>query len=275
MRFLIQRINGRVCHDFTFELENSIEYQNWKDPNDPIESIYCELEEIPTLTDVNNCIPVGTIEFVYSFIDHHIQPNGSQKIRPLNVPHELMFQGERMIRNYEIKSDLLRFSAVEDWIHDCVEPNSRVFIKSNDRIKSDINGIHDINDIQSRDIIPDGNYQISSLVNILSEYRVFIYQDMILGIQYYNGDFMVMPDTRSIKNMVDLYVWDYGYGNAPVAWTLDVAVINTEFGQQTAVIECHEFFSCGLYGFTSPRLPFMFSRTWYDILKRINQRGQE
>ena len=270
MRFLLQKINGRVCHDFVFELENSIEYQNWKEPNDPIEVVYCELDEIPSLTDVKDCIPVGTVEFVFSFIDNHIKKDGSKEIFPLNVPHSLIYCGERLINNYILDTDRMRSTAVEHWIGDSsMNIDSKVFIKSNERIKSEINGFHKITDITSREIIPDGKYQISSPVEILSEYRVFIYQDMILGIQYYNGDFMVMPDTRSIKDMVDLYVWDYGHGPAPVAWTLDVAVIDTEFGQQTAVMECHEFFSCGLYGFSSPRLPFMFSRVWNDIKQRL------
>lgn len=270
--FLLQTIDGRVCHDFVFELVNSIEYQNWKDPDDPIQVQYCELYEIPMLStdEVKDFIPVGTVEFVFSFIDNHVKKDGSQEIQPLNVPSKLKYWGERLINNYILDSDRMRYSAVEHWVEDSgMNMDSKVFIKSNEKIKSDINGFHNLTDITSREIIPDGKYQISGPVEILSEYRVFVYQDMIMGIQYYNGDFMVMPDTSTIKHMVELYDWDYGHGPAPVAYTLDVAVVKTDQRYATVVIECHEFFSCGLYGFTSPRLPFMFSRMWNDIKKKL------
>ena len=45
------------------------------------------------------------------------------------------------------------------------------------------------------------------------------------------------------------------FANAPKAYTLDVAVLRNG---QTAVIEVHNFISCGLYGFTNHRLPLRY-----------------
>ena len=50
---------------------------------------------------------------------------------------------------------------------------------------------------------------------------------------------------------------------APVAYTLDVAV--TPEGK-TVVIECHRFFSCGLYGFSDiAKYPKMLSQAWFQM----------
>jgi hypothetical protein len=55
------------------------------------------------------------------------------------------------------------------------------------------------------------------------------------------------------------------YKSAPVAYTLDVGVNN----DGTFVIECHDFFSCGLYGFAKlDILPPMFSQWYHEFLRK-------
>lgn len=50
------------------------------------------------------------------------------------------------------------------------------------------------------------------------------------------------------------------YNAAPVAYTLDVGISNSK----TLIIEVHDFFSCGFYGFSEHKIiPFMFSR-WFN-----------
>ena len=50
---------------------------------------------------------------------------------------------------------------------------------------------------------------------------------------------------------------------APVAYTLDIGV---EKYRGTFIIECHRFFSCGLYGFSDHRrYPKMLSQEWAEI----------
>ena len=57
------------------------------------------------------------------------------------------------------------------------------------------------------------------------------------------------------------------YHSAPGAYTLDVAVLNNE-KKDTALIEIHHFFSCGLYGFQDySKLIKMYSITHREILK--------
>jgi hypothetical protein len=50
---------------------------------------------------------------------------------------------------------------------------------------------------------------------------------------------------------------------APVAYTLDVGVNK----KHTFIIEAHDFFSCGLYGFADLKLlPLMFYRWFRDYI---------
>ena len=51
-------------------------------------------------------------------------------------------------------------------------------------------------------------------------------------------------------------------------YTLDVG-INSE---KTFVIECHRFFSCGLYGYCDHNtIPIMFSQAWYEMKNLKNR----
>ena len=101
------------------------------------------------------------------------------------------------------------------------------------------------------------------MYDILSEWRVFVYHNKIQQVCYYDGDPLVFPDGNRIQMMVD----EYSRNNAPVAYTLDV--YNTKNG--TFVMECHRFFSCGLYGFSDYRiLPYMFSQAWHEMMYKLN-----
>ena len=113
---------------------------------------------------------------------------------------------------------------------------------------------------------PGGNYQISKYISIDSEWRSFIYKGKLVGLQHYVGEFTLFPDVRMIKHMIEVYE---ASKEAPIAYTLDVGIND----QGTFVIEVHDFFSCGLYGFTNhPILPQMFGR-WFTQYVNKNKDG--
>ena len=104
-------------------------------------------------------------------------------------------------------------------------------------------------------------YQVSSIIHpeILSEWRVFVYKNKPQQVCFYSGDPLVFPDSKIISTMIDSYS-----DESPVAYTLDVYVNN----KGTFVLECHRFFSCGLYGFSDYRiLPYMFSQGWFEMMQ--------
>ena len=102
----------------------------------------------------------------------------------------------------------------------------------------------------------------SEQVEIDSEWRTFIFKGKIVGLQNYLGDFTLFPDVDLIRKMVSVFV------PAPVAYTLDVGINKNG----TFIIEVHDFFSCGLYGFENFNiLPAMFSSWMYQF---INEKGR-
>ena len=86
------------------------------------------------------------------------------------------------------------------------------------------------------------------------------------------ADMSGVLNTRELLNIASLLqcarlVKAYGEA-APKAWTLDVAVTTDS---KTVVLECHRFFSCGLYGFSDlRRIPKMYSQTWYEMIMPKN-----
>lgn len=241
MKFLIQSKDKKVLHDFSFVLLNIIEYHNQMS-NDMQYELY-DYENILNYNKHNyykNYIPIGSVEFVCEFIDYFYH----KCIQPINVPYQLM--------NYKFTKREIFNGNMND-VNNTIwsRPNSdKKFIKSNEKIKY-------ITEICDAIRIP-GLYQISEVINILSEYRVFVFHGRIIGLKHYDGQFDIFPDMTIIHEMVKEYT------KCPPAYTLDVAITDKN---DTVVIECHDFFSCGLYGFENVNLPYMFSQTFYNIIR--------
>lgn len=225
MKFLIQTINGKVKHDFSFTLLESIEFQNWLRNDKSFEVCFTDEATMP------NYIPIGSVEFVSKYINDYygITP------KPKNIPLELIgknWTGRTVINGTE--KDII----------------GEKFVKSNDKIKS-------FTEICKA--APVGNYQISDLIDIESEWRAFVFEDKLVGLQNYSGEFDIFPNVDKIKAMIN------AYKTQPIAFTLDVAISNND----TVIIEVHDFFSCGLYGFSEHKiLPFMFSKWFYSFVGR-------
>ena len=227
MKYLIQTIEDRVRHDFSFKLLESIDYQNWIRKDNCFKVYFSDEPKVP------DCIPIGSVEFVTKYINDYY----GLTIKPRNIPTELLdeeWTGRKVINGTE--KDII----------------GKKFIKSNDKIKSFT---------EICDTAPQGNYQISDLINIVSEWRAFIFEGKLVGLNNYSGEFDIFPDVNKIRSMIN------AYKSQPVAFTLDVAISNNN----TVIIEVHDFFSCGLYGFADHRiLPFMFSK-WFKSFVGISK----
>ena len=99
----------------------------------------------------------------------------------------------------------------------------------------------------------DKEMYISEVLNIFSEWRVFVFNERIVGVKHYLGDPWAMPDKSVVYQMVREYT------DCPAAYTLDVTVAADLYSgkSSTVVIEVHPFVSCGLYGFEGKELPKM------------------
>lgn len=83
-------------------------------------------------------------------------------------------------------------------------------------------------------------FQVSSLIDIKAEYRVYVFGGDIEQISYYNGDCTKLPDIQLIEKAVNLINYHEKYLRS---YTIDVAVTN----KGTCILEIHNFTSCGLY----------------------------
>lgn len=231
MKFLIQTIDGHVKHDFSFTLLEAIEYHNWYNNSD--EFTYILSENI----NLEAYIPIGTVEFVSNYIKKWF----NKEIKPINIPQILNTKKytKRDIIELDINNDLTYLG--------------KRFVKSNDKIKG-FTDIVDLNTVK----LEEGNYLISEIIDIHSEWRAFIYRDNLIGLQNYSGDFTIFPDVKLIEEMIG------EYKTSPKAYTLDVGINQNG----TFIIECHTFISCGLYGFADLKnIPLMFRDAFNEVIK--------
>lgn len=241
MKFLVQKIGGKIVYDFAFELIQAQSYYKWR--KDKIEIKYANLAVPDGIKNAHKYIPVGSVEFVSEFIEKYL-PESIDALRPLNVPECLFPFAGRLIVNVKQPSDMGLFNS------------SYVFVKSNTVLKDENNGLIQTGWHQPEYFI---GKQVSDMVpDICSEWRVFVHNNEIQHIANYSGDCTEFPSISAIKSMVKAYEKE-----SPIAYTLDVGVTENH---KTIVIECHRFFSCGLYGFCDyAKLPIMFSQEWFEI----------
>lgn len=257
MKFLIQKVKGKVVHDFSFALLKAIEYHNW------LRNGYdFKVKYLDTTIDKNgnavcsfdfksfheSYVPVGSVEFVTAFLQHfyNLTP------KPLNIPERLM--GLPFTKREVHNGNHMDFENLV---------GGKYFVKSNDKIK----GFAEIIELREPGAlpIPAGEYQVSEFIRIDSEWRAFVYGGKLVGLQNYSGDFTMFPNVGFIKYMIEAY-----NSAAPIAYTLDVGV-RREYGNDTntIIIECHDFFSCGLYGFSDYKiLPHMMHKWFWQYIQR-------
>ena len=258
MKFLIQKIHKEIRHDFAFTLLEAIRFNDWLLDRERIaykylDTEYDEISKVFTKPEFKSLhatyTPIGSVEFVSEFTKHFF----GFTPKPTNIPNELL------------KPQFLQrfvFNGTEK------EITGDKFVKSNDGIKKYAQSVDDKTDV------PIGNYQISDMVTIDSEWRVFVYKNTVCAIQNYCGDFTLFPDVQLIKGMITAYTH-----NSPIAYTLDVGVnkrasIELEIypyngSNNTFIIEVHDFFSCGLYGFRELSiLPMMFHRSFQQLVRK-------
>lgn len=250
MNFLLQTIDKKIVHDFGFALTKSKEFMDWSIGKQMSIRKYEGLD-FSSIKNPDKYIPVGSVDFVSAYLNT-FYPNAKKMLEPLNVPDVLFPFAGRDIMNIKTDEDLKQLYKFDE-----------VFAKSMSVIKHPDNGWKHNPNNQMNKLLDLDNYdncigfQVSTYIEFLSEWRVFVFNGKILDCRNYLGDFFTYPSPDTIINMVR------EYKDAPVAYTLDVGVIPSG---ETVVIECHRFFSCGLYGFNDfYQYPYMLSQEWFEM----------
>ena len=238
MKFIIQKVP--VPWDFIMELYRSEEYWSWK--GDPIE-LYTE--NLPDNIDPHEVCPVGSVEFVTNWY----KSIWGLDIKPRNIPTEIQKYQHRIVKDHKLPEDL------EEVIDNFGKGS--FYLKSRSSIKSNINDVYWSGDIRLQNITDE--VIISEYMNdIISEWRCFIYNSRIIDIKNYSGDPWVIPNKDKVLQCI--IEFETKANSIPPSYTLDVAV--RENGV-VDVIEIHDFFSCGTYGFEEyEKYPLMLWR-WF------------
>lgn len=169
--------------------------------------------------------------------------------KPVNVPESLLHStySGRHVRNVYVGQNEVTMGDLR---------RAEQFCKSSDIIKLEHIPIN--YNLSDETYLLPGNYQFSTFVDIASEWRCFVYRDELVGLKNYSGDFTVFPDVALIREMIKQHR-QYYEDKTPPAYVLDVAVDPNRMSS-TFVVEVHDFFSVGFYGFDRYDLiPYMFS----------------
>ena len=184
-----------------------------------------------------DAIPLGTIEFVKTFYKIFF---GIEKEYPIEIP-EILRTDEFLKRKYKIVK------------RDDIPKTGKYFIKDVSELKN-FSYTGYMENFMCDDLLqkPKGKndyhlylpedhlYQVSEVVDILSEYRVFAMNGEVYSITNYDGDPTIFPDVEMIKKAI--LMW-YSQENAPKSFNMDIAI--TPYG--SLILEAHLISSIGLY----------------------------
>lgn len=231
-RFYFQKNQDGTLAPELATLLGSIQEHNWLYPDEPISILFSNPDELCTMELEENDVPVGSIEFVEMALSK-ICKQAAKPLSPICIPPKLTSYAGRRIDIVPAGTDLYQFLTSA--------PKQRIFLKSATRLKCDFADIYSLN----RPLPKDSLFFVSDVLDILSEWRIFVYKGEIQDVRCYSGDFWLMPNRHMVQDMV------MAYTDSPDAYTLDVAVTSHNV---TVPLEVHNFVCCGLYGFSGKNL---------------------
>jgi len=117
-----------------------------------------------------------------------------------------------------------------------------------------------------KEVNNDTELFLSSPLDFLSEYRCFVHKGVLMGIQWYSGDFKMFPNVPAILEMID------AYKSAPVSYTLDVGIYKNNIytgpkNYTTALVEVNDMWAIGSYGFNGKDYVRMTIDRFQEIYK--------
>lgn len=234
--------------DFGDTAIRMVDYHNWLHPEERAYSfeLFPSSAELASLMKSYNdrnaaTVPIGSVEFALAWF----KTMGIDNVKPLNIPRELWHFCDREIAVGKLK-DFTGTYMIKDINIIKYEYNQKV-----DIYPEMLYGSHYHYSLQIREF-----FLSEWLPDVVSEWRVFVFDGKICDIRCYSGDFWATPDRQYIESIVKEY-------DNP-SYTLDVMVTP----KRTEILELHDFFSCGLYGFEDPILPLMWKRAIRNVMER-------
>ena len=255
MKFLVQQ---GILLDFIFALQKAKEWWDWWKPEEKI------IEFVDSGCSKEIC-PVGSLEFC---LDYYKKLGIT--LEPINVPENLFNysiqagNGSRKIPSFpdwlkELEKAAIGRGKSKNYYLDFVWKNG-FYLKSETKFKYPGNGVYEtIKDfVESEYYDPSDRYQLTSIDPRLSdEWRYFVFEGKVVGCKCYLPDDIMSP---IIPNKD--WVLDKVKKIDLPAFTLDIATTRHSITTCWRIVEVHDFFSCGLYGFDDYKiLPYMLYRS--------------
>lgn len=171
---------------------------------------------------------------------------------PIDFPTEIL---NNNLLNREVKKTKLK-----DVISLYKENKENVFIKPvktklfDGILISDESHLHYFNNVYN-----DIDVWISSEINIISEWRVYIHNNEIVYASNYKGDFKIIPDYNYVNNLIT------NYKNSPVSYTIDIGILKD---LTNTVIEFNDFWAIGSYGLDPISYANMLNDRYFEIINK-------
>lgn len=263
--FLLQTENYEINNEEVLKAKFLIDkYKLTFGTFSPYDYKLCNIDNLKNITDTHKFIPIGNLQYVNEYLNLiNKQTNDNLKIPNIQIPKSLC-------NKFFLGRDYAKIILENKNITSCEGTKNYKKLPKNAFIKE--NKIKGFTYLGSLDNINlnDGNYILSDYINIIAEYRVFVY-DKIIGIQFYDGDCTVFPCVDKINTMVSTLKLEKEYNICDhKSYCLDVAVIEDNFkifngkeyknSYNTVIIEMSPFVSVGTYGFSDNRLLEMYRK---------------
>lgn len=107
---------------------------------------------------------------------------------------------------------------------------------------------------------------VSEPLEIVSEFRVYVLENSILGVKHYYGDWSLVPDKNFVNEIVK------NYYDCPVSYGIDVGVLSDG---TSIVIESNDGCNLGNYGLDSIHYGEMIVCRWNEIVNEIPMKNSK
>jgi hypothetical protein len=106
----------------------------------------------------------------------------------------------------------------------------------------------------------EGNVIVQDVIEIESEYRLYISEKRVIGMKHYSGDCLLFPDASFIDACVELSFKKLDYHS----YTLDFGVLENG---RTVLIEANDGFAIGNYGLDCHSYYQFVKNRWLQLTK--------
>lgn len=246
-RAYLEQIGGEWLDDFVYVSKERLKALDFEivpfDGDDMEETLTC----YPL--DIEKDVIIGSVEATSVFF----KACGIDVPKYLGYPSELYpYYGRNITKTTMCElnmSDLPFF----------IKPANGVKLFTGELIESEkqVNSLKDFYDVHD-----STELYLSSPVKFLAEYRCFVHEEELKGIQYYSGDFTLFPNVATIEEMIRVYT------TANCAYTLDVGVVSK--GGETILVEVNDMWAIGSYGMDARTYALMCVRRMREIGRQFH-----